>query len=909
MTKLPRKLLSLLLSLMLTAGAVLSAPLTANAADAQGKVYPTIMDSFYGDCGTDTTYYCFPDGSMAIFGTGAIADYSLLNGNTTAPWYRLGLDSMVQQIMIHKIFVEYGVTRIGDYSFYLSQANSRIVLYNLDIANTVTSIGKYAFWGQALEEIIIPPTVTDIGEKAFGNMEHLSRIVCYADPKNLNWDNIVDAKDPKTEVHVLTGCEGNLPTASNVDFVADLTDPYASADTKERNITAFYGSVNSHIFGGSAPYIIVGKYDNVKKSVTYGNAGFATCVYYNNAYYALTDNHSGKLYKAVINDQSHKIEHCTDETAPFSLFITHEYVGPNTVKMIYTLKNTGVDEISLKLGSAGDIKIGADDNAALKPITEDGTQVGFYMRSGNDVYDKTTQGGDEHATLGFIGKNVLIDQTDSSSQSAPATFFYGPASATYAQNAAGVYTLTLYPDRIFNKNSNSQETGDLTGVDSGMSFYWDNITVPVNGEEKYAVLFSVYGSTGDDAEGTLIDDSQATDSDFVTVTWDLNDKDAPEESTKIQQVVKKGETPVYPGATPIKAETPHHYHLFTGWNETPGPVESDTTYTAQYETTDKDRLFKGHSISLHGDIALNFYLGAVGDGDVTEADLENGNVKVNFEWKVNDKVKTAECTKLRKTVEGSKTYYIATCNVPAAEMAYNIHATAYYKDGNEWKLHWDNDRYSVKEYGMDLLNSATATGLQKNMVRKMLYYGSMAQVQFDRVYADLGLADGELSTDELAALDSARNAVTSAKIQTAIDAANPGKSKTDMRTIDELGLKYYGSSVIYLTTTTLRHYFKITDASQSGSWETASNFSFALDANYPTYYVHYDMEDIYASKLDEYQKFTFNGTDYYISALDYSNAVLHSDKAPEAEKNLAKATYLYNQAANELFDAEHTPNP
>jgi len=58
------------------------------------------------------------------------------------------MDSMVQQIMIHKIFVEYGVTRIGDYSFYLSQANSRIVLYNLDIANTVTSIGKYAFWGR-----------------------------------------------------------------------------------------------------------------------------------------------------------------------------------------------------------------------------------------------------------------------------------------------------------------------------------------------------------------------------------------------------------------------------------------------------------------------------------------------------------------------------------------------------------------------------------------------------------------------------------------------------------------------------------------------------------------------------------------------------------------------------------------
>ena len=103
MTKLPRKLLSLLLSLMLTAGAVLSAPLTANAADAQGKVYPTIMNSFYGDCGTDTTYYCFPDGSMAIFGTGAIADYSLLNGNTTAVAGMVGLNRTGEDIHVRAL--------------------------------------------------------------------------------------------------------------------------------------------------------------------------------------------------------------------------------------------------------------------------------------------------------------------------------------------------------------------------------------------------------------------------------------------------------------------------------------------------------------------------------------------------------------------------------------------------------------------------------------------------------------------------------------------------------------------------------------------------------------------------------------------------------------------------------------
>ena len=118
MKKLSHRILSILLALVLLAGASVSAPLTANAADAQGNIYPSLMN-LHGDCGTDATYYCFPDGSMAIFGTSDIANYSLLNDSSTAPWFQ-GLTGMVTSSFINKIAIEYGVTGIGDYSFYLN---------------------------------------------------------------------------------------------------------------------------------------------------------------------------------------------------------------------------------------------------------------------------------------------------------------------------------------------------------------------------------------------------------------------------------------------------------------------------------------------------------------------------------------------------------------------------------------------------------------------------------------------------------------------------------------------------------------------------------------------------------------------------------------------------------------------
>ena len=57
--------------------------------------------------------------------------------------------------------------------------------------------------------------------------------------------------------------------------------------------------------------------------------------------------------------------------------------------MIYTLTNTGSTVLNnIMVGGTGDIKIGADDFAAINPLMEGDKQVGFYMKSTKD-FDKS----------------------------------------------------------------------------------------------------------------------------------------------------------------------------------------------------------------------------------------------------------------------------------------------------------------------------------------------------------------------------------------------------------------------------------------------------------------------------------------------------------------------------------------
>ena len=124
--------------------------------------------------------------------------------------------------------------------------------------------------------------------------------------------------------------------------------------------------------------------------------------------------------------------------------------------------------------------------------------------------------------------------------------------------------------------------------------------------------------------------------------------------------------------------------------------------------------------------------------------------------------------------------------------------------------------------------------------------------------------------------------------------------------LGDCGLEYVGTSVVYLSKTTLRHYYKIvepdlfTDEIKSGITFDGEAVNYGEKNNL----IYFDKKDIAASQLDTEYEIRINGREYRYSALDYSALSYSSDDKPYSDsipKQLAAAVYRYNQAANEYF--------
>mgnify|MGYP000129003818 CR=1 FL=1 len=88
------------------------------------------------------------DGTMTISGTGAMCDEEM-------PWWEF-------ESQIKRVVIESGVTTVGSYAF--SGCRN---LTAVELPDTLTAIGDYAFAGSGIAEITIPDGVVTIGASAF----------------------------------------------------------------------------------------------------------------------------------------------------------------------------------------------------------------------------------------------------------------------------------------------------------------------------------------------------------------------------------------------------------------------------------------------------------------------------------------------------------------------------------------------------------------------------------------------------------------------------------------------------------------------------------------------------------------------------------------------------------------------
>ncbi len=100
------------------------------------------------------------DGTLTVFGTGAIPDYQKVSG---APWYQY-------RNQVQKIVLEEGVTGIGDYAFAgCSNAVSITAPESSKLPLSLTSVGNYAFLNcSSLKELYFLENTTNV---AFSTMD------------------------------------------------------------------------------------------------------------------------------------------------------------------------------------------------------------------------------------------------------------------------------------------------------------------------------------------------------------------------------------------------------------------------------------------------------------------------------------------------------------------------------------------------------------------------------------------------------------------------------------------------------------------------------------------------------------------------------------------------------------------
>ncbi len=300
--------------------------------------------------------------------------------------------------------------------------------------------------------------------------------------------------------------------------------------------------------------------------------------------------------------------------------------------------------------------------------------------------------------------------------------------------------------------------------------------------------------------------------------------------------------------------------------------DEDVTVSAEFDTSIGEHL-AGYSLSLDGDIGVNFYMElsdevtAPDSGAYMQFTLPNGDTP---------KMMVSEAKKVTDDTTG-KTYYVFKCNVAAKEMNARIKAQIIFGDKRS-----EEYTYTVREYADYLLEHTKGNAEYTKaapLVKAMLNYGAASQTYFgiEGTAANASLTDEEKALGEVSI---------------------PNTFKfDDKNSVLPEGVTFEGATLSLRSETTLSLYFKgLADGTKficnGKTVETAKNGE----------YVVARIRGIKANELENNFTVKFGESSVTYNAMTYCYNVLNSDTEDAALKKVCCALYLYAQAAIEYSE-------
>ncbi len=226
----------------------------------------------------------------------------------------------------------------------------------------------------------------------------------------------------------------------------------------------------------------------------------------------------------------------------------------------------------------------------------------------------------------------------------------------------------------------------------------------------------------------------------------------------------------------------------------------------------------GYTISLGDKIAVNYYM------QLSRFTIEDLDAKMVFEVPDTGSTYTLEIPVSEAVKSGD--YYVFTCEVAAKEMTSAISAKLITSD-SESVL----DDYTVQEYAEVILSDTVKYAKEQELVKKMLNYGTEAQIYFN--YNTDNLAnDTELMTDD-------------EKVTELYGFAGAPFTLEG----EEEGITYYGTALSLETELAFKHYFIIDESVDVESLEITCDYPVTLRKNGNLYELI--ISDIPAHKMGE----------------------------------------------------------